>query len=328
MTSLGIRHVMRGGVASGRAAWFTLPGASAQLLVVRGAVPSFPHARNQALAVVHLAAARPGSVAGGSISMAISPSNVAFKLERSLSQKVAELRGGGQAVRFLAMKASTHPVAPIPRLPQRFMSTAPKPEEGGGMTIKERMKNMVSEYGKIVIVSHTTIWALSLIGIYAWLSTMDISIILNQLPASIASKIDPSAGAFAIAFILVKISGPPRMLIDIALAPILAGYLRGTWLAGPLGLRTKAAMQTNGQPLRTACYDAMASQGRIARRRGRESFSSGKDRATTAWAKSKSRGLELRKYGKDTWARTRQGAQDGWKKSVSTLKLPPHLRHR
>ena len=43
-----------------------------------------------------------------------------------------------------------------------------------------------------------------------------------------ASHIDPSAGAFAIAFILVKLTGPGRMLIDIALAPILAGYLQLT----------------------------------------------------------------------------------------------------
>eukprot|EP00961_Rhodomonas_salina_P094947 1277603-Rhodomonas_salina.1 len=41
------------------------------------------------------------------------------------------------------------------------------------------------------------------------------------------------AGAFAIAFVLVKLTGPVRLMFDIAITPTLAGYLRGTWLAGP-----------------------------------------------------------------------------------------------
>jgi hypothetical protein len=42
----------------------------------------------------------------------------------------------------------------------------------------------------------------------------------------------PSAGAFAVAFVLTKITGPIRLMIDIAITPTLAGYLRHTWLAG------------------------------------------------------------------------------------------------
>ena len=142
MASLGIRQVMRGGV-SGRAVWFSQPGASMQSLVVRAAAPSFPHSRQQARAVAHLAAARPGLAAWGSNPMAMSPGCV----EHSLGQKVAELRGGGRMARLLTTKSSAQ-VAPIPRLPQRNMSTAPQPEEGG-TTIKKRMQNMISEYGKV-----------------------------------------------------------------------------------------------------------------------------------------------------------------------------------
>jgi hypothetical protein len=55
---------------------------------------------------------------------------------------------------------------------------------------------------------------------------------LQLLPETIASHVDPSAGAFAIAFVLVKLTGPLRLMIDLAITPILARYLRRTWLAG------------------------------------------------------------------------------------------------
>lgn len=66
--------------------------------------------------------------------------------------------------------------------------------------------------------------------------------IIRMLPESIASHLDPSLGAFAVAFVLVKLTGPFRLMIDVAIAPTLAAYLRNTSLAGPLGLRKSAEM--------------------------------------------------------------------------------------
>jgi len=65
---------------------------------------------------------------------------------------------------------------------------------------------------------------------------------MSASPCSIASHIDPKAGAFAVAFVLTKLTGPGRLMIDIAITPTLAGYLRNTWLAGPLGLRASHEM--------------------------------------------------------------------------------------
>lgn len=97
----------------------------------------------------------------------------------------------------------------------------------------------MKEYGKVVLLSHSVIWVGSLAATWAALNSMDLSSAIALLPESIASHVDPSAGAFAIAFVLVKLTGPVRLMFDIAITPTLAGYLRGTWLAGPLGLRKK-----------------------------------------------------------------------------------------
>eukprot|EP00802_Teleaulax_amphioxeia_P009801 Tamp_09823.p1 GENE.Tamp_09823~~Tamp_09823.p1 ORF type:complete len:395 (-),score=50.33 Tamp_09823:771-1955(-) len=114
------------------------------------------------------------------------------------------------------------------------------PGGGGELTLKERFKVMAQDYGKVIMVSHSTIWAGSLLG--AWLVIKshqdDMTAFLQLLPESIASHIDPSAGAFAIAFVLIKLTGPFRLMIDIAITPMLAKYLRRTWLAGPLGLHS------------------------------------------------------------------------------------------
>jgi hypothetical protein len=75
---------------------------------------------------------------------------------------------------------------------------------------------------QVIALSHSIIWGLSLVGAYAALSTMDVAPVLAMLPASVASHIDPKAGAFAIAFVLVKLTGPARMMLDIAMAPVLA----------------------------------------------------------------------------------------------------------
>lgn len=111
-----------------------------------------------------------------------------------------------------------------------------------GLGIKDRFKLIVKEYGKVALLSHSTIWAGSLAATYAVLQGMDMDVFLSMLPHSMSSHIDPKAGAFAVAFVLTKLTGPGRLMIDIAITPTLAGYLRRTWLAGPLGLRPSSEM--------------------------------------------------------------------------------------
>mmetsp|Transcript_23614 Transcript_23614/g.76903 ORF Transcript_23614/g.76903 Transcript_23614/m.76903 type:complete len:306 (-) Transcript_23614:97-1014(-) len=112
-----------------------------------------------------------------------------------------------------------------------FTSEAPAESQ------KDKFKRLMQEYGKVVLLSHSTIWGLSLMGTYAFIQSMDLTAFIELLPKSIASHVDPSAGAFAIAFVLVKLTGPARLMIDFAITPTLAGFLRQTWLAGPLGLK-------------------------------------------------------------------------------------------
>jgi hypothetical protein len=56
----------------------------------------------------------------------------------------------------------------------------------------------------------------------------------------------PSAGAFAVAFVLVKLTGPFRLMIDVAIAPTLAAYLRNTSLAGAR-IRARTRAQQGGR---------------------------------------------------------------------------------
>jgi hypothetical protein len=116
-------------------------------------------------------------------------------------------------------------------------SQAPGGAQGqDGLTLKERFQIMAKDYGKVILLSHSTIWAGSLAATFVALKSMDISQFIALLPGAIASHIDPSASAFAIAFVVVKLTGPGRLMIDLAITPMLARYLSSTWLAGPLGL--------------------------------------------------------------------------------------------
>ena len=96
---------------------------------------------------------------------------------------------------------------------------------------------LAKDYGKVVLLSHSTIWAGSLVATWLAVKSMDMTHFLGMLPDAISSHIDPSAGAFAIAFVVVKLTGPMRLMVDIAITPMLARYLRHTWLCGPLGLQ-------------------------------------------------------------------------------------------
>ena len=58
---------------------------------------------------------------------------------------------------------------------------------------------------------------------------------------AVAAKIDPSAGAFAIAYVLSKVAAPARIAADIAVTPVVAKALRETPLAGVLGLKPEQA---------------------------------------------------------------------------------------
>lgn len=170
------------------------------------------------------------------------------------------------------------------------------------VSLKTRFQMMAKDYGKVIVVSkalslgafwlpsssathervcipdgewlvqlsHSTIWAGSLLATWLAIKSMDMTHFLSLLPAGVASHVDPSAGAFAIAFVLVKLTGyrvrhllraaclgperrrrdkerlldahrwmvcrPARLMVDIAITPMLARVLRRTWLAGPLGL--------------------------------------------------------------------------------------------
>lgn len=96
---------------------------------------------------------------------------------------------------------------------------------------------LAKDYGKVVLLSHSTIWAGSLVATWLAVKSMDMTHFLGMLPDAISSHIDHSAGAFGIAFVVVKLTGPMRLMVDIAITPMLARYLRRTWLCGPLGLQ-------------------------------------------------------------------------------------------
>lgn len=61
--------------------------------------------------------------------------------------------------------------------------------------------------GWLAQLSHSTIWAGSLLVTWLAIKSMDMTRFLSLLPAGVASHVDPSAGAFAIAFVLVKLTG-------------------------------------------------------------------------------------------------------------------------
>mmetsp|Transcript_105718 Transcript_105718/g.170132 ORF Transcript_105718/g.170132 Transcript_105718/m.170132 type:complete len:335 (+) Transcript_105718:14-1018(+) len=138
--------------------------------------------------------------------------------------------GSAGACRSLTTPASTRSSLSI-----RHFSGAEK--ASGDLTLKQRFSMLAKDYGKVVLLSHSTIWAGSLVATWLAIKSMDMTKFLGMLPDTIASHIDPSAGAFAIAFVVVKLTGPMRLMVDLAITPMLARYLRHTWLAGPLGLQ-------------------------------------------------------------------------------------------
>mmetsp|Transcript_47063 Transcript_47063/g.75827 ORF Transcript_47063/g.75827 Transcript_47063/m.75827 type:complete len:119 (-) Transcript_47063:167-523(-) len=105
-------------------------------------------------------------------------------------------------------------------------------EKGGG----DKLKALVSKYGKVALLSHFSIQGFAYVAIYSVVSGMDVDALLQQLPEAISSRVDPSAGAFAVTFVLVKATTPIRLLIDAFITPKLADVLQNTPLAGPLGL--------------------------------------------------------------------------------------------
>ena len=47
---------------------------------------------------------------------------------------------------------------------------------------KDKIKTILQEYGKVAILSHSTIWALSLAVTYAGFRTMDMHSLISMLP--------------------------------------------------------------------------------------------------------------------------------------------------
>ena len=56
-------------------------------------------------------------------------------------------------------------------------------------------------------------------------------------PRSVASHVDTSAGNFAAAFVIVKVTAPLRWVVELTLIPRMVDVIRQTPLAQPLGLR-------------------------------------------------------------------------------------------
>ena len=134
-----------------------------------------------------------------------------------------------------ASRSLTTPASARSSLSVRHFSGVEK--ASSDLTLKQRFSMLAKDYGKVVLLSHCTIWAGSLVATWLAIKSMDMTKFLGMLPDTIASHIDPSAGAFAIAFVVVKLTGPMRLMLDLAITPMLARYLRHTWLAGPLGLQ-------------------------------------------------------------------------------------------
>ena len=107
-----------------------------------------------------------------------------------------------------------------------FSSAQGGSEAADGLSLKKRFQQMAKDYGKVILLSHSTIWAASLAGTWMALKSMDMTHFMALLPTAISSHVDPSAGAFAIAFVVVKLTGPGRLMIDLAITPVLARYLR------------------------------------------------------------------------------------------------------
>ncbi|KAJ1485029.1 hypothetical protein T484DRAFT_1946373 [Baffinella frigidus] len=121
---------------------------------------------------------------------------------------------------------------------------------GGGGGAGEQLKVLLAEYGKVGLLVHFSIQLSVLAVVYTAISTAGdpaatLASLLALLPQglgdAVASKIDPSAGTFAVAFVLTKASAPVRIAMDLAVTPIVADALRNTAVAGILGLKPERA---------------------------------------------------------------------------------------
>ena len=112
-------------------------------------------------------------------------------------------------------------------------------EEGGKKEGAHKLQQLVAKYGRVALLSHVAIQGLAFALVYPLVqSAGDIGQLTRQLPEFLSARIDPTAGALAVTFILVKATMPARLLMDAAITPKLADVLSNTPLAGPLGLKT------------------------------------------------------------------------------------------
>ena len=112
-------------------------------------------------------------------------------------------------------------------------------EEGGKKEGADKLQQLVAKYGRVALLSHVAIQGLAFAVVYPLVqSAGDIGQLTRQLPEFLSARIDPTAGALAVTFILVKATMPARLLMDAAITPKLADVLSNTPLAGPLGLKT------------------------------------------------------------------------------------------
>ena len=112
-------------------------------------------------------------------------------------------------------------------------------EEGGKNEGADKLQQLVAKYGRVALLSHVAIQGLAFAVVYPLVqSAGDIGQLTQQLPEFLSARIDPTAGALAVTFILVKATMPARLLMDAAITPKLADVLSNTPLAGPLGLKT------------------------------------------------------------------------------------------
>ncbi|KAJ3656926.1 hypothetical protein Zmor_015971 [Zophobas morio] len=111
-------------------------------------------------------------------------------------------------------------------LSTRFYSTQNPPPNNTPVTLQQKLKKAVAEYGSTVIVFHVGISLLSLGVCYLLVSSgLDAQKVMSMVGIE-ATKVAASAGTFAVAYAVHKVFAPARIMVTLTATPFIVRYLR------------------------------------------------------------------------------------------------------
>ncbi|CAH1958878.1 unnamed protein product [Acanthoscelides obtectus] len=105
-----------------------------------------------------------------------------------------------------------------------------EPNDTKKLTMKDKLKKAVKEYGSTVIVFHVSISLVSLGTCYFLVSTgLDVVHVLQAIGLqewATKSQVAANAGTFAVAYVIHKAFAPVRITITLGSVPFIVRYLR------------------------------------------------------------------------------------------------------